>query len=311
MSVVEKFATEGVSPPDRLRYWNELVDRIYGGTYVNTPDASFSGEMLAWRVGDLDMIRPRSTPSSVGRNGQDSAEERLILHLQCRGSSVHRQGGAESLLNPGDFVLGSPHTPYRMDISAHELLVVEFPRQPLAERFPQLDDAMSKRICGASPGGRVFHDFLLSLWHQADQVAPDPGWEKGVSNVFYDLAALAIRGASRPDERLSDQALRQRVLALIDTQLCDPALRTTSLAQACKTSVRTIQNVFATMGTTPSAFILERRLRWAAERLLASPDASITDIAFELGFNDSAYFARCFRQQFGKSPRDWRRDEEG
>jgi AraC-like DNA-binding protein len=39
----------------------------------------------------------------------------------------------------------------------------------------------------------------------------------------------------------------------------------------------------------------------------ASPGASITEVAFELGFNDSAYFARCFRQQFGVPPRDWRR----
>jgi len=61
------------------------------------------------------------------------------------------------------------------------------------------------------------------------------------------------------------------------------------------------------MGTTPSAYIMERRLRRAADWLTASPGASITEVAFELGFNDSAYFARCFRQQFGVPPRDWRR----
>ncbi|MBY0392835.1 MAG: AraC family transcriptional regulator, partial [Novosphingobium sp.] len=31
------------------------------------------------------------------------------------------------------------------------------------------------------------------------------------------------------------------------------------------------------------------------------------EVAFELGFNDSAYFARAFRQRFGVSPREWRR----
>jgi AraC-like DNA-binding protein len=61
------------------------------------------------------------------------------------------------------------------------------------------------------------------------------------------------------------------------------------------------------MGTTPSAYILERRLARAAERLGAAHEASITEIAFELGFNDSAYFARAFRQRFGVSPREWRR----
>jgi len=130
-----------------------------------------------------------------------------------------------------------------------------------------------------------------------------------VSQVFYDLVALAMRGAARPETGASvaDSALRQRVLGVVEAQLTDPALRTLSLAAACGASVRTIQNLFAGMGTTPSAYILERRLARAAERLSAAPGESITDVAFEIGFNDSAYFARAFRQRFGVSPREWRR----
>ncbi|MDE2597446.1 MAG: helix-turn-helix domain-containing protein [Sphingomonadales bacterium] len=306
MSSVVRYATASVAPRERLRFWNDLVDRIYTGTYVNTPGEDFSGEMWSWRVGELDMIRPRSTRSFVGRLPVEANEERLILHLQCRGTGLHRQGQAESPMEPGDFVLGSPHEAYSLDLSAHELLVVEFPRAPLAERFPGIDDSLSRRICGASPGGRVFHDFLLSLWRQGDQSALDPDWEQGVSSVFYDLAAMAIRGAGRPEARLADNALRTRVLRLIEARLCDPLLKTTTIAQECHASVRTVQNLFAAMGTTPSAYILERRLCRAADRLAAYPDASITEIAFELGFNDSAYFTRCFRQHFGMAPRDWR-----
>jgi AraC-like DNA-binding protein len=65
--------------------------------------------------------------------------------------------------------------------------------------------------------------------------------------------------------------------------------------------------MFAAMGKTPSGYIVERRLQRAADRLNAAPATSITELAFELGFNDSAYFARCFRQKFGVAPRDWRR----
>ncbi len=205
--------------------------------------------------------------------------------------------------------IASPHEAYAIDLAAHELLVVEFPRAPLAERFPGLDDALRQRMSGGSPGARVFHDFLLSLWRQSQQGFADPDWQEGVSQVFYDLVALAMRGATKPDAAApsADSALRRRVLGIVEAQLADPALRTLSLAAACGASVRTIQNLFASMGTTPSAYILERRLARAAERLGAAPDASITEVAFELGFNDSAYFARAFRQRFGVSPREWRR----
>lgn len=306
MEAVQRFATEGIAPPERLAFWNALVDRVYSGTYVKTAGPDFEGEMLTWQVGDLSMIRPRTTASFVGRDPRYTADERLILHLQCRGTSLHRQSGTESLLGAGDFVIGSPHEAYAIDLAAHELLVVEFPRAPLAERFPGIDDALRQRLNGGSPGARVFHDFLLSLWRQSQQGISDPEWETGVCTVFYDLVALAMRGAVKPESLGNDRALRSRVLAIVEAQLVDPALRTLTLADACNTSVRTIQNVFAAMGTTPSAYILERRLRRAADRLSASPGASITEIAFEMGFNDSAYFARCFRQQYGVPPRAWR-----
>jgi AraC-like DNA-binding protein len=307
MTAVQKFATDGIAPPERLAFWNELVDRVYSGTYVKSATEDFTGEMWTWQVGDLAMIRPRSTASFVGRDPRYTDDERLILHLQCRGSSIHRQSGTETALGAGDFVIASPHEAYAIDLAAHELLVVEFPRAPLAERFPGIDDALRQRMSGATPGARVFHDFLLSLWRQSQQGLADPDWQDGVSQVFYDLVALAMRGAAKPDMPMPDSALRRRVLGMVEAQLADPGLRTLSLASACNASVRTIQNLFAGMGTTPSAYILERRLARAAERLSAAPEASITEIAFELGFNDSAYFARAFRQRFGVPPREWRR----
>ncbi|HEY6869474.1 MAG TPA: helix-turn-helix domain-containing protein, partial [Novosphingobium sp.] len=275
--------------------------------FVNVDDGNFTGEMLTWQVGDLAMIRPRSTSSHVGRRPRHSAEERLILHLQLRGKSVHQQGGAQSVLEPGDFVVGSPHLPYAMDLGCHELLVVEFPHAPLAERFPGLDDMCRRRFSGATPGAQVFRDFLLSLWRQSTSGAvQDSEWERGVNQVFYDLAALAMRGGTTQPPRPAEAALRDRLLALVDARLGDPDLKTGTLAEHCNTSIRTIQTVFATMGTTPSAYILERRLQRAREQLGAAPCASITTLAYDLGFNDSAYFTRCFRQRFGVAPRGWR-----
>ncbi len=306
MGEVLKFYTDDVAPPNRARYWNELADRVFSGTFVNVPGDDFTGRMLTWRVGELDMIRADSTPSAVGRKPIAHDEERLILHLQCRGTSAHRQSNSECTLEPGDFVLANPHLRYSMNLTGHEMLVVEFPRAPLVERFPGVDDALLQRMCGATPGGRVFHDFLLSLWQQGERASEDREWETGVNAVFYDLAALAMRGAQKPSFEVGEAALRQRVLTMVSANLEDPMLRTASIADACNISVRTVQNVFAAISTTPTAYILEQRLRRAADRLVARPDASITEIAFELGFNDSAYFTRCFRQQFGAAPRDWR-----
>ena len=307
MGALEKFATAGIAPGERLRYWNTVADEVFCGTFVNAESQRFEGEMWSWSVGDLDMIRTRSVSARVGRRPLDAGEERVIMHVQWRGTGQHSQQGRETRLEPGDFVIGSPHSPYHFDLAPHEMMVVEFPKQALAERVPDIDDALARRLPGASPAARMFNDFLLSLWRQAENSRDNPAWAEGVNGVFYDLAAMAIRDAGRAGAGDGqDAVLGRRALALVDATLSDPDLRTASIARELGTSPRTVQNLFARMGTTPSAAILERRLDRAAERLMADPRATITEVAFAHGFNDSAYFTRCFRQKFGVSPRDWR-----
>ncbi|UVO50667.1 helix-turn-helix domain-containing protein [Sphingomonas sp. SUN019] len=307
MNAVQKFDTLGLAPAERLPFWNELVDRVYTGTWVNTAKPDFAAEMWRWKVGDLNMIRPRSDPAQVGRDADRAAdEEQIVLHLQRRGTSCHRQNGREALLNPGDFVLMSAARPYLVDLAMHELLVVQFPRRLIEHKIRGLDDRLGTTISGAGAGGRVFHDFLLSLWHQGDQSHADPDWQAGVATVFADLAALAVNIAPVGRPLAGGGHLRERVLALVDTRLGDPDLRAATIAEELGISPRTVQNVFAAMGTTPAGHVAEQRLERAAEILTSNSAISVTEIAFDLGFNDSAYFARCFRQRYGRTPSAYR-----
>ena len=306
MSAIQKFATDAVPVGSRLDYWNELVDMVYSGTYVDAPANDFRGSMAAWSVGELDMLRPASTNSKVGRKPRPIDDQRLILHLQCRGTSSHRQGGRNCDIGPGGFVITSPHEAYEITLAPHEMLIVEFPRSILEERFPRHEDLLIRGIRGSLPASRTLHDFLLSLWRQGEAGLTDPAWERVMNGVFYDMLVLALEGAERGDAPALDRSLQRELFTFIEANLRDPDLKTGSLADAFSTSSRTIQNCFSAIGTTPSAFILKKRLERAADHLLTDSEATITDVAFEYGFNDSAYFSRCFRQQFGAAPREWR-----
>src|SRR5690606_30021202 len=78
MGVVAKFATAGIAPAERLRYWNSVADEVFNGTFVNAESHRFEGEMWSWRLGDLDMIRTRSVAAAVGRRPLVTHEERVI-----------------------------------------------------------------------------------------------------------------------------------------------------------------------------------------------------------------------------------------
>lgn len=62
----------------------------------------------------------------------------------------------------------------------------------------------------------------------------------------------------------------------------------------------------AVTGKTVSEYIWKRRLTLGIERLLL-PGGSITDIAQEAGFSDSASFSHAFRQYFHLTPSEYRK----
>ncbi len=61
-----------------------------------------------------------------------------------------------------------------------------------------------------------------------------------------------------------------------------------------------------TFGESPHAFVIRRRVEFAAHYLLQT-DASLSDIALRCGFSDQSHLCRAFRQATGQSPALWRR----
>jgi AraC-like DNA-binding protein len=57
-------------------------------------------------------------------------------------------------------------------------------------------------------------------------------------------------------------------------------------------------------GQTVHEFIRNMKLKRAVQ-LLKEKKMTITEVAYEVGFNDLTYFARCFRKQYQKSPSEY------
>lgn len=60
-----------------------------------------------------------------------------------------------------------------------------------------------------------------------------------------------------------------------------------------------------TFGESPHAFVIRRRVEFAAHYLLQT-DASLSDIALRCGFSDQSHLCKAFRQATGQSPASWR-----
>ena len=61
------------------------------------------------------------------------------------------------------------------------------------------------------------------------------------------------------------------------------------------------------VGESPHAYVVKRRLEKACHLMMTSA-ASLSEIALSVGFSDQAHLCRLFRQAFGQSPANWRRE---
>ncbi len=100
----------------------------------------------------------------------------------------------------------------------------------------------------------------------------------------------------------TDELFLRRVMATVERELPDFDFGVAELASLIGLSrVQLHRKLRALTGETPTEFIRTTRLRLAA-KLLAGGTLNVTEAAFEVGFNNLSYFAKCFRDRFGVSP---------
>ena len=98
-----------------------------------------------------------------------------------------------------------------------------------------------------------------------------------------------------------------KLLDAIQKLYKDPDLDVHALADAMDTN-RSLLNekIQNALGMTTAQFIRTYRLNVAKEMICngTNKDMNISEIAYEVGFNDPKYFTRCFAKEFNATPSD-------
>lgn len=141
-------------------------------------------------------------------------------------------------------------------------------------------------------------------------------WDRDLGQKVAQQFSPEIR---RPFETLAfrrqNRNLHQdEAMASIQAQMQSAPERnwtTEELAALVDMSARNLSRRFQrATGQTIKQYLLALRLQLAMDWLRHS-DLSIADIAAQLGFGDSSYFSKCFRQHFSESPGHYRRQSRG
>lgn len=90
---------------------------------------------------------------------------------------------------------------------------------------------------------------------------------------------------------------------VIEDNISDSSLDLDKLSKLMNASKSTLyRKVKNGSGYSPSELIRNIRLKVSIDLIRNETITSISDLAYDVGYNDPKYFSRCFRQQYGESP---------
>lgn len=101
-----------------------------------------------------------------------------------------------------------------------------------------------------------------------------------------------------------DEQFLQRFRGLILEQLDDEQLSVEVLSSQMNLSRSQLhRKLKALTGFSPNVWVRKIRLQ-KARQLLEQKSGTVTEVAFQVGFSNMSYFAKCFREEFGLAPSD-------
>lgn len=311
------YTTRDVASHRKVEFWDEHASDVITSLHVEPArDTAFDATLKAAEFGGIGFIEAVSTPTRVihSHGANRSLPAAYLVHIQCHGTCINRQANTEVVLEAGDFVLCDNTLPCELLLGgANDMLVLRIPQALLKRRIPTPELYINRHMRGDKGTCLLAARFASEFWQEC-QSSVNPMSADRLAGTVCDLLATAFMDCGDAPLEIStvQTVWKLRIRHYIDLHLSDPDLTPTAIASHFKISPRYVHKLYASGDEAVSRYILRRRLE-ACHRSLSDPSQlakTVSTVAFEWGFNNTTHFARVFRDRYGVSPSELRRERQ-
>ncbi|MFJ5162381.1 helix-turn-helix domain-containing protein [Pantoea sp. NPDC088449] len=311
------WSTDNVTPSEKFSYWREVLCQAYTALNPKVDSAAeFSGTVTSGKLADIDVTNISSQAQRIFRGDDEirrMPNEYYFLNLQISGQCLMQQGSHAALISPGEFSLVDSTRPYINDYLTNEFKQLSFriPQSLLKPLLLHPDAILTSKF---SPDGGIITitaDFLKTI------ASTDLNYHKIAQKKLMDnlvsLVGLSLGVNSNVYDEVSQTYQEQLYLGIqkyVRENLSDPDLSPIKVANNYRISTRYLHKIFEQGSESFSRFLQTERLERCANELKHIKSDSVSTIAFRAGFNDTSHFSKVFRQHFGQSPRDYRKENQ-
>jgi AraC-like DNA-binding protein len=266
---------------------------------------------LGMMTGALSGLRQRIKPEHSAPTGDDD----VFLAFNLAGTSIVARRDDQVVVHKGDAFLAIRGATGFSVVRPKSVRFIglRFPLRELAPLVPDLDPSEVRMIPRGSDALNLLRRYL-DLIAQESALAPLELQRAAVAHV-YDLAAVTLGAAADRAELAQNRGVRAARLETIKVDIIahldDGNLNIAWVAARHGVTLRYLQKLFETEQTSFSEFVVGQRLA-KAHRMLTNPlysHRAISNVAYDVGFNDLSYFNRAFRRRYGLTPSDVRQGQ--
>lgn len=311
ISLISSATTANVPPAERVDFWEQynskvlvgLSCRSYSdqGLLASETNVRLRDVLLADIAGNAHVVE--RTPKMARSAPKDSVFASLLIAGEA--AFLHEHGCVPA--SAGDLVIYETRQPYLFGFSSPmRQILVDIPRESFTDTCLAGGVPVPMRFGRENAREGALLSSLRTLLRDLVALRGGDRGAEETQRAVLELLRLLIeeRGGG------STSAAAHLILAKehVERRLHDPQLDAAEVAGVLGISVRQLARVFETAGTTPSRYILERRLQRANAELGAprAEETRIVDVAYRWGFSSQAHFTRTFHRRFGRTPSEAR-----
>ncbi len=313
-TVMLNFDTRTVPLNQQHDYWQEAISQVFVPLNCNLPTENpFLGVLETKQWTNLRLVAVKGQTQHVERNWhkiRKDTHDQILMSILLSGNMGINQNGRETMIQQGQFSFYDAYQPYDLHLNgSFDQLVLMIPRSIFQDRFGRIEILSARSFGKDHPLQRLvlnFSESLLSLPHELSL-----GLQDTLLDQYLDLLGCIVADTGQNQiEKPSKSTTLLQIKNLILQQISNSDLSIHDVAYHLQISTRYVSKLFQQEHTTFGRYLLENRLK-QCKKLLCHPSfypRSISELAFQVGFNDMSYFSREFKKYFGMSPKEMKKE---
>ncbi|MBJ7556781.1 helix-turn-helix domain-containing protein [Marinomonas spartinae] len=310
----QHISVDGLLEKHKLDFWRQVVCDYFVQVSFDKyqrKEISFHSELIYSKRCDIDLIQVSGTPQLVERTSKKYRDDDYLIFTMLKSGSMEvLQDNRRAILMPGDMVVYDSRRPYQAYLNDDFVKYnIRIPFDLISHRIPNTHYLTAKKIGKESLLNKMLANIVESNFLEEGCLSYTE--ERSISSILMDVFCRTMSMSVSPEQTFVDSRqdiLISKVKGFIEVNLRKSDLNIDYISNGLNLSKSTLYRLFKNESMSINEYIWHLRVTRCQEEISKPYSAykTLSEVAFEWGFNSNAHFSRLFKSEVGQTPKEFK-----